>query len=133
MPSKRSVRYLSVQEDRRRQSIAALEKICSFKVPKGGLLVTWVYHHPLNYSAKQWELFTSALCQEGALYDGRSPGPIIHDHPSLTVEIKKLDSFNKFCHYALLNPSKHDYQISFVRSNNDCAVCLIEKPRGPKN
>ena len=127
MPSKRSIRILSVQKDRKRRSVAALEKICSLRVPSDMLIVTWVYHQPLNYSGKQWELFTSALCQEGALYEGRNPGLIIHEHPSLTVEIEKTESFSKFCRFALLNPSKHDYQISFVRSNTACAVCTIRK------
>ena len=129
MPNKRSFHYHgeSIQKDRKRRSLAALKKIYSYQVPSGGLIVTWVYHQPLNYSAKQWELFTSALCQEGALYDGRNPGPIIHEHPSLTVEIEKIESFEKFCRYALLNPSKHDLQVRFVRSNTECAVCLIEK------
>ena len=129
MPNKRSFHYHgeSVQKDRKRRSLAALKKIYSYQIPSGGLIVTWVYHQPLLYSAKQWELFTSALCQEGALSNGRSPGPIIHEHPSITVEIEKIDSFNNFRRFALLNPSKHDFRVRFVRSSADCAVCLIER------
>ena len=127
MPSKQSIRILSVQKDRKRRSVAALEKICSLRIPSDRLIVTWVYHQPLNYSGKQWELFTSALCQEGALYEGRNPGSVTHDHPSLTIEIEKTESFTNFCRFALLNPPTHDYQVSFVRSNTACAVCLIQK------
>ena len=129
MPNKRSFHYHgeSVQKDRKRRSLAALKKIYSYQIPSSGLIVTWVYHQPLAHSAKQWELFTSALCQEGALHDERTPGPIIHEHPSITVEIERIDSFKNFCRFALLNPSKHDFQVRFVRSNTDCAVCLIER------
>ena len=126
MPNKRSFRYLSIQKDRKRRSLDAVQKILSFQLPPGGLVVNWVYLHPLSFSPRQWELFTSALCQEGALEPGRNPGPVIHDHPSLTVEIRCFDSFRNFRTYALLNVAKHDFKVSFVKSSELCASCLIQ-------
>ena len=130
MPSKRSFRYLSVQKDRKRRSLAAVQKILSFQIPSGGLVVNWIYQEPLSYSERQWELFTSALCQEGALESDRSPGPIIHDHPTLTIEIQRLASFEKFRKFALMNVAKHDFQISFVSTSSLCTSCLIQTARG---
>ena len=126
MTNKRSFRYLSIQKDRKRRSLDAIQKILSFQLPPGGLVVNWVYFQPLLYSPRQWELFTSALCQEGALESGRNPGPIIHDHPSLTVEIQNLESFKNFRDFALLNVAKHDFRITFVNTTKLCTSCLIQ-------
>ena len=126
MPTKRSFRYLSIQKDRKRRSLDAVQRILSFQLPPGGLVVNWVYLQPLSFSPRQWELFTSALCQEGALESDRNPGPIIHDHPSLTVEIRSFDSFKNFRVYALLNVAKHNFKVSFVKASTLCASCLIQ-------
>ena len=126
MTNKRSFHSLSIQKDRKRRSIDAIQKILSFQLPLGGLVVNWIYFQSLSYSPRQWELFTSALCQEGAIESDRNPGPIIHDHPSLIIEIRNMNLFKNFRDFALLSVASHGFRITFVNTTELCTSCLIQ-------
>ena len=127
MPTRKSFKYLSVQTGRTKKSMSALQKIDKLSVSAiGGLTVNWLYDIPQEYSPRQWELFTYALCSDGAFSCERIPGAVTLDIPVLTIEISDCKAFEAFKRYAILTPTNTKYTVLFGQSNASYTTCVIK-------